>query len=135
MIVLNGNEKSAMNGNKILLDSNVVIRLSKGDVQLIKFINESPNLLAVSVITYIEVLGYNFQNQTELNMIKDLFDVMEVIYLDAAITEKTIEIRKYRKIKLPDAIIAATALELGLTLITANFDDFKNIPQLKLLNR
>ena len=114
---------------------NIIIRLSKSDAQLIPFIEEPLNSFAVSVITYMEVLGYNFQNQTELNMIKEIFDLMDVIYLDAAITEKTIEIRKFRKIKLPDAIIAATALELDLTLITANFDDFKNIPKLKLLNR
>jgi predicted nucleic acid-binding protein len=45
-----------------------------------------------------------------------------------------IELRKKNKTKLPDAIIAATALELGLTLITRNIGDFKNIPNLKSIN-
>jgi hypothetical protein len=43
-------------------------------------------------------------------------------------------LRKKKKTKLPDAIIAATALELGLTLITRNIGDFKNIPNLKSIN-
>jgi predicted nucleic acid-binding protein len=43
-------------------------------------------------------------------------------------------LRQQHKIKLPDAIIAATAMAEGLTLITRNSDDFKNINSLKLLN-
>lgn len=44
------------------------------------------------------------------------------------------KIRKGKKIKTPDAIIAATAISLGYTLITRNEIDFKNIPGLKVLN-
>jgi len=42
-------------------------------------------------------------------------------------------IRKSKKIKLPDAILAATAIVYDLTLVTCNSDDFKNIPELKIL--
>jgi predicted nucleic acid-binding protein len=47
---------------------------------------------------------------------------------------KTAEIRKAHKVKLPDAIIAATAVEFDLTLLTRNTNDFKNIEALKLAN-
>jgi predicted nucleic acid-binding protein len=50
------------------------------------------------------------------------------------IVERCIDIRKKYKSKLPDAIIAATALECGYTLITRNTADFKNISKLKLCN-
>jgi predicted nucleic acid-binding protein len=57
-----------------------------------------------------------------------------VIGLDSNIVVQTISIRKEYKIKLPDAIIAATALVFNLTLITNNVNDFKNIPNLELSN-
>ena len=57
-----------------------------------------------------------------------------MIALDDDITAKTIELRKKYKIKLPDAIIAATALVFELTLITGNIDDFKNIEGIDILN-
>ena len=46
----------------------------------------------------------------------------------------TILIRKSNKIKLPDAIIAATAIVNNITLVTCNSDDFKLINGLKMLN-
>lgn len=47
---------------------------------------------------------------------------------------QTILIRRQYKIKLPDAIIAATALVHNLILVTRNTSDFKNIPELQLIN-
>jgi predicted nucleic acid-binding protein len=48
--------------------------------------------------------------------------------------ERTIQIRKYNRIKLPDAIIAATALQNDLILVTNNATDFKNIKDLEIFN-
>ena len=50
------------------------------------------------------------------------------------VIQKTISIRKSRKIDLPDAIIAATALVYDFTLITQNMKDFEKIQGLKTLN-
>ena len=47
---------------------------------------------------------------------------------------KTADIRKKQKIKLPDAIIAATALVYELSLVSRNVSDFKNIDGLQLIN-
>lgn len=58
----------------------------------------------------------------------------EIIQLTAAIVTQTIEIRKEYKIKLPDAIIAATALVNDLTLISRNKSDFKNIDGLAVID-
>jgi len=60
-----------------------------------------------------------------------------VYYLDDDIAEETIVIRQKYKIKMPDAVIAATALINNLTLVTANSRDFENtgvkllIPELR----
>jgi predicted nucleic acid-binding protein len=57
-----------------------------------------------------------------------------VLNINEDIIEKTIEIRKTYKTKLPDAIIAATALVYGMTLITRNTKDFDKIDRLELIN-
>ncbi|WP_200837049.1 PIN domain-containing protein [Dyadobacter sp. 3J3] len=50
------------------------------------------------------------------------------------IVDKTIDLRKKSRIKLPDAIVAATAIIYNYTLITRNISDFKNIKGLTLIN-
>ena len=60
--------------------------------------------------------------------------MIERIFLTKEIEKQTILIRKSNKIKLPDAIIAATAIVYNLTLVTRNIDDFKNISGLKIFN-
>jgi toxin FitB len=57
-----------------------------------------------------------------------------VIGLNDDIVDKTIAIRKTQRIKLPDAIVAATALVYALILVTRNTLDFKNIRGLKLID-
>lgn len=57
-----------------------------------------------------------------------------VIPLHDAIVQKTIEFRKTYKIKLPDAVIAATTLVHGLTLITRNISDFEKIQELEVVD-
>jgi predicted nucleic acid-binding protein len=57
-----------------------------------------------------------------------------VLDINAGIVQKTISIRKSKKIELPDAIIAATALVHGFTLISRNTSDFKNIMGLKVID-
>lgn len=54
--------------------------------------------------------------------------------LNSELIETTILIRKNHNIKLPDAIIAATAIFHNLVLITRNLKDFQNIKHLKVIN-
>ncbi|WP_409017754.1 PIN domain-containing protein [Dyadobacter sp. CY323] len=48
--------------------------------------------------------------------------------------EICVNLRKQRRIKTPDAIIAATALANNFTLVTDNEKEFTNIPKLKIVN-
>jgi predicted nucleic acid-binding protein len=121
-----------MTGDRYLLDSNIIIRLSKQDPDLIDFISKLPNSV-ISVITYMEVLGYHFSSPKELDLIKELLNWFELIHIDHTIADQTIQIRQANKIKLPDAIIAATAQICKLTLITGDTTDFKNIKNLKVI--
>ena len=82
-----------------------------------------------------EVKGYKFQSIKEEKYIDDLCDAFMVENLDDTIVKKVIEIRKNRKIKLPDAIILATAVNRDQAIITRNTKDFINIyPSLKVID-
>jgi len=91
--------------------------------------------LSISVITYMEVLGFKFENYFEKQVIERLCHQFLVIGLNPEIVEKVISIRQQHKIKLPDAIILATALIYKIELVTANVADFIHFaPGLKIIN-
>lgn len=119
-----------MNGKNALFDSNILIYLSKEEIPF-AFINQF-DAIFVSVITYMEILGYPFEHSNEENFIKELLAVFQTLYLDQHIADITIEIRKKKRIKLPDAIIAATAISANLHLVTRNTSDFSDIDVLLL---
>jgi predicted nucleic acid-binding protein len=79
------------------------------------------------------VLRYN-TSVDGYKVINDFIIECKVLQLDDSVIDKTIEICKSHRIKLPDAVIAATALVNDLALITRNISDFKNIKGLELLN-
>lgn len=80
-----------------------------------------------------EVLGYKFNDKQEECFVSEIISLMDVVYIDENIAGYVIELRKSKKIKLPDAVIAATAIAYDMELVTANASDFKNINKLKLL--
>ena len=57
-----------------------------------------------------------------------------IFYIDEIIADKTIELRKKYKIKLPDAIIAATAIVYNLILVSLNITDFHKIEGINIIN-
>lgn len=87
----------------------------------------------VSVITKIEVLGFNASDK-HYQLLTNFMNDATVLDLTGNIVDVTISIRKNFKIKLPDAIIAATALVYDLILISRNISDFRNIKDLKVIN-
>ncbi len=96
-------------------------------IELAKIIDDEIN---ISVINKIELRGFE-------KVVQDLIDFVSfsnIFQFDENITELTIEVRKKYRIKLPDAIIAATALLHGFTLVTNNSADFDKIKGIKLLN-
>jgi len=120
-------------GQKYLIDTNVLIdaqmgRLSKkGLTFLANVMNEN---FIISFITLIEYLGYkNISKSSE-----EFISLAEVIETDKIIIQHCIDLRKNHKIKLPDAIIAATALARNLILITNNEKDFAVIQNLTAIN-
>ncbi|MHA4807487.1 type II toxin-antitoxin system VapC family toxin [Flavitalea flava] len=89
---------------------------------------------AISAITEIELLCWKTATENDLVVLKNFIADCVVFELETELKFKTAELRKSYKIKLPDAIIGATALVLNLTLLTRNISDFRNIPDLDLIN-
>jgi predicted nucleic acid-binding protein len=88
----------------------------------------------ISVISRIELYAYSKLTDKDKATL-DVFTGQAVILnINDDVIEKTIELRKTYKTKLPDAIIAATAVVYGLTLISHNVKDFKNITGLSVID-
>ncbi|NJM24933.1 MAG: type II toxin-antitoxin system VapC family toxin [Bacteroidia bacterium] len=82
----------------------------------------------ISVITEIELLCWKTATERDVDIIHNFVSDAIVIELERSIKLKTADIRKAHKAKLPDAIIAATAIIYNCTLVTRNTKDFKSIP-------
>ena len=118
-----------------LLDTNAVIYYFKGmqkAVAVFKLIEDANEEVNLSVITKIELLS--FDNEDELKNIDRLLVNSRIFSLDDEIVDKTIEVRRKYKLKLPDAIIAATAMINNLILVTHNKKDFKKTRGLKIID-
>lgn len=119
---------------KYLIDTNAVI-----DYLSNKLPGNASNMLdeealEISVIIRMELLAWGNAESQQLSILEDFINSVVVWSLDEPVIIKGIEIRKNFRIKLPDAIIAATAEVHDLTLVTRNVNDFKNITDLRLIN-
>ncbi|MES2702019.1 MAG: type II toxin-antitoxin system VapC family toxin [Bacteroidota bacterium] len=119
-----------MNGDNYLLDTNIVLYISNGNEDLISFLNHQR--ITISVITEIELLSFPAITKREITALSHFIDEMEVIPVADKIKQTAISVRRKYKLKLPDGIIAATAIVYDLPLITAD-KQFKIVNELQLL--
>ena len=117
-----------MNGNRVILDTNVIIFASKHQIDIEQILNRYDEFY-VSIITYMEVYGFHFENIEEKELIDELFNNLVIIDVSQEIAQHVLNYRKAakRKIKLPDAIILATSRYIDATLLTDDWDDFIDI--------
>jgi predicted nucleic acid-binding protein len=88
----------------------------------------------ISFVSAIELQSWNPANESDTIIYSKFVAGSKIIMIDADIIKQTISIRKKKKLKIPDAIIAATAIANELTLISDNDRDFKKIDGLKYFN-
>lgn len=107
-----------MSGDSVLLDTNIVLYLLKGDDELEAILQDATVFL--SVITKVELLSHPAMDAAGERIIRDLLDQAKLMEFTGPIQERTVLFRRHFKMKLPDAAIAATAAFLGVRLITAD---------------
>ena len=90
--------------------------------------------LTVSAVTKIEVLGWLNATKTQLQPLYDFMEIANILPINEAVVDKTMELRQMKKITLGDAIIAATALVYGLIVVTHHISDFRNIDNLQVID-
>ncbi len=118
-----------MSGNKLFLDTNIILYLLNGDETLAELLNAKQ--LYISVITELELLAFKGITEEEEQVIKTFVAQCKVISITSAIKAETIRIRKLYGTKLPDSIIIATAVYLEIPLITSD-SDFEKVQELTL---
>ena len=120
-----------------LLDTNILIyyladTIPQGSV------NEIEDMLSssfrISIITKIEFLGWKKHTPEGYAMAEDFIRSAEVYPLTDTIADCAIHLRRTYGVKLPDAVIAATAMVHGCVLVTRNERDFSGICSLEIAN-
>ena len=120
-----------------LFDTNILIYYfadripSESLVKVEEILKKSFN---ASIITNIEFLGWSGHTDAGYRRAVEFMEYSRIFPLNEEISEITIDLRRKNKIKLPDAVIAATAINYDLSLITRNGSDFKNIRGIEIYN-
>jgi predicted nucleic acid-binding protein len=121
-----------------LLDTNVVIDAFAGRADAVKAIMSGRKAdlewIGYSAVTRLEVLGFPGLTPADELGLRNLLGQFSEAPIDVAVIERAIEIRKSVRVKMPDALVAATALIYDAALLTRNTADFKNIQGISVLD-
>ena len=120
-----------------LIDTNVLIHALSGNAQasiLSRIDDAIADQARYSVVTRMELLGWNGHTADSRRETEALLAQLMEITLTPAIVALVIDLRSSITIKLPDAIIAASALAEDLPLMTCNTGDFKRIAGLVVID-
>jgi len=109
-----------MNGNSVLLDTNIVLYLLSGDEVLMDLLHNKK--LHVSFITQLELLGYQNITDKEQDEVRRFLDECIITDINNQIKEEVIKIKQSQKIKLPDSIVLATSKYLNIPVISSDSD-------------
>jgi len=119
-----------------LFDTNALIYYLAGEAlrvkSLFQSLKERGELPAVSVISQIELLSID--DEAKLVKVRALLGAVRVCGLEDSIIEESARIRRKCKLKLPDAIIAATALVYDYAVVTRNKEDFGKVRGLEVID-
>ncbi len=120
----------------VLLDTNVLVYHLAGEPAATKFLEETiaRRSFYLSILSMIEFLGWHGHTEEEFAECKGLVELATILPVSKEVADKAIELRRSRRTKLADAVIASTALVNNLQLVTGNVRDFKGIRDLQIIN-
>lgn len=119
-----------------LLDTNVLVYHVAGEPAASKFLEETiaRQSFRLSILSVIEFLGWHGHTEEDFAECKELIELATIFPVSKEVADKAIELRRSKRIKLADAVIASTALVNNLKLVTGNIQDFKGIRDLQVIN-
>ena len=120
----------------VLLDTNVLVYHLAGEPAATKFLEETiaRRSFYLSILTMIEFLGWHGHTEEEFAECKGLVELATILPVSKEVADKAIELRRSKRMKLADAVIASTALLNNLKLVMGNTRDFKGIRGLQIIN-
>ena len=119
-----------MSGHSLIIDTNIALYLLDGDKTLYYVLDGKTVYL--SFVSELELLSYPGLTKSEELLVNQFIEDCIVIDVNREIKNRTINLRRKYHLKLPDAIIAATADYLKQPLLTADYD-FKKVDAINLL--
>lgn len=107
-----------MSGYRLCVDTNILLYFLKGDQEVIEMISNKG--IVISFITELELLSFPKISTESEDTINGLLKNCQIVDIRSEIKDLTIEIRRKSKLKIPEAIVAATAFNSKLPLLTAD---------------
>lgn len=123
---------------RFVVDTNIIIYTLKGVKEAVETLEQlEKNDLEVYYSTIVEAELFSFHELTEEQRvrIRGILDLGEMVDVDSLVALKAAELRALsrkiyqRKLKLPDAIVAATAYLHSAVLVTRNVNDFRHLQE------
>jgi len=122
---------------RYLIDSNLFLYAAAKESLAVAFLDSAieAEWAGYSTISRLELFGFPDLKEEDEGKLKDLLDCFSELGVTAEVVDRAIAIRRERRrIKIPDAIIAASALTMNAKLATRNTDDFRNIRGLQVMD-
>ena len=119
-----------MSGNRLFVDTNILIYLLQGEAEIQEMLHGK--VVMMSFITEMELLSFPKITAREQKLIRDLINDCQVVELNEDIKLQAVALRKKHKLKLPDAIVAASSEYFNVPLLTAD-QDFSKIKEIDLI--
>jgi hypothetical protein len=121
---------------KYLIDNNVISSFFSNELPeramnfIANLVDNTPN---ISIITQIEALSWVTRDKNKENLVIEFISDCKIYSITPEVVNECVKLRRSKKIKTPDAIIAATAIVNDLILITSDAD-FNNISNLVVID-
>ena len=123
-----------MSGTRYLLDTNAVIAIVNGNKEIIQQLNAA-SFVAFSVISILAFLSFPRLTAKEKNVFEEIISegsVIDLDYEDKDLMNSIINIRRTYRLKLPDAILVATALSYDCQMVS-NDNELHKVTHLKII--
>ena len=123
---------------QILVDTDILIKTFRGDSKKRKLLNANKGKLAISIVTYLELLSGLKTKQRIIDLNKQM-NAYTVVHISENISQKSLSLfQKYiskHSLSPADTLIASTAIINRLELFTDNIEDYIFIKELKLFKQ